>query len=258
MDISSFTTTPELLASYIDGVTYEPWKQMSGDASAISICSITTSQQLQLKGDHMTRLAYPIRTTYMKGGKVMAKFAVTPKTAAQIIKIENAMKDRLGSSGMMKKAEVKATFQSIVSAPSAKYPSHTLSLVLRVETPKTALYQMIEDPQKEGWNTVSVSYEDIAKFSLMSLRIAPTLLWKGNGKCAIKWQVKQGVVIYEEETPAPLDEVSGLACVMRVPGTDRLYMLARKDALRPTSMTCTPREFSDGTLHPTQYVATYY
>ena len=74
-----------------------------------------------------------------------------------------------------------------------------------------------------GWSTLPVDYDTISKFSLMSLRIVPTLIWKNKEKCAIKWLVKQGIVAYEEEIPPSVDEVvmqrlvynkrTGRACV---------------------------------------------
>lgn len=211
-DFATFTTNPEILSNYIENIIFEPWKKLDGDAAAISICTISTKQMILLKGENMVRLAYPIRTTFLRSGKVRATFAITSKTAAQFVKVENALKDRLGSSGMMKKAEIKSTFTSCVSAPTPKYPSHTVAFDFRVEAPKTILYQMVENPTESGWNTLPIEYLEVSKFSLMSLRITPTLLWKGNGKCAIKWMVKQGVVAYEDEIPPPVDEVVFAKC----------------------------------------------
>ena len=253
MDFSAFATNPELATSYIDGITFEPWKKLDGDAQAISICSITSPQVLILKGENLVRLAYPLRTNFMRSGKIRATFAVNSKTAAAFVKLESTLKDRLGSSGMMKKTEIKSTFQSCVAAPSAKYPSHTVSFDLRVEAPKSSLYQMIENPTDSGWNTVPVEFGSISKFSLMSLRIAPTLLWKGNGKCAIKWMVKQGIVAYEEEIPPPVDEV-GSSCMIYNPRERKIYRRYILDTpLRPTSLICIP-----SSTHGFVYDAIYF
>ncbi len=207
MEFGAVTTSQDSLQAYLDSVSFDAWKKLDGDAAAISICNITSSTPLIFKGEHMTRLAYPISTTYMRRGKVRATFAVSSKTAAAMVKLESALKDRIGSSGMMKKTEIKQTYQSCVHGPTAKYPSHTLQLEMRVETPKTSLYAQVPKSSGSGWDTDPVDYDAIQKFSLMSIRVAPTLLWKGNGKCAIKFQVKQGIVAHEEEIPAPVDEV---------------------------------------------------
>ena len=256
MDLSQLATNPDLLASYIDGISFEPWKQLTGEAATIAICSVKSSQVIILKGENMARLAYPLNTNYKRGGKIRATFAINTKTASQLLKLETAMKDRLGSSGMMKKTEIKSMFESAVAAPSQRYPSHTASYDLRVEAPKSSLYQMIENPTESGWNTVPVEFSDISKFSLMSLRIAPTLIWKGNGKCAIKFLVKQGVVAYEEELPPPIDEVClTRGCRVVFDYLKRSYFICPEDiALRPHSMVCTPHSLGSNV----PYIAIYH
>ena len=243
MDLAQLATNSELLSSFVEGVTFEPWKQLSGEASSIAISKVTSNSVLLLKGEHLVRLAYPLNENYKRGGKIRATFALTTKSASAMLKIENALKDRLGSSGMMKKADIKANFESAISAPSQKYPSHTASFDLRIDAPKTALYQMIEKPTETGWDTTPIDFKEISKFSLMSLRVSPTLVWKNTtGKCAIKFLVKQGVVAYEEEIPPPVDEVClhegvKLVCdkVLRV-----YWIHPEDDKLTPKSLVCTP------------------
>jgi hypothetical protein len=242
MDLAQIATNPELLASYIDGISFEPWKQLTGEAASIAISSVNSSQVILLKGDNLSRLAYPLNTNYKRGGKIRSTFAVNTKTAQQLLKLENALKDRLGSSGMMKKTDIKSMHESMVNAPSQKYPSHTASFDLRVDAPKTALYQQIENPEADGWSTVPIDFTSIPKFSLMSLRIAPTLVWKGNGKMAIKFLVKQGIVAYEEEVPPPVDEV-GRDRGCRVCCDTRLreyFIMAEDEWLKPTSLVVLP------------------
>jgi len=242
MDLSTFTTDPSQSAAFVEGMTFEPWKKMSGDAAAITISTISSSNVLLLKGENLVRLAYPIRDNFVKNGKVRATFAINSKTATALLKLESAVKDRLGSSGMMKKTELKSTFQSIVNAPSTKYPSHTVAFDVRIEQPKTALYAMTESEggggSGHGWATIPLEYDSISKFSLMTLRVSPTLIWKGNGKTAIKWLVKQGIVAFEEEIPPPVDEV-GASCIIYNPREKKMYRRYILDMpLRPTSLIC--------------------
>ena len=242
MDLAQLTANPELLTAYLESLSYEPWKQLSGEAATIAISSIITSQIILMKGENLVRLAYPLNTNYKRGGKVRATFALNTKTAQQLLKLENAIKDRLGSSGMMRKTDIRSMHESFVSAPSPKYPSHTASFDLRVDAPKTALYQQIENPNSSGWSTVPIEFSDISKFSLMSLRIAPTLIWKGNGKMAIKFVIKQGIVAYEEEIPPPVDEVRADRGY-RVVGDAvlRIFWIMPEDAwLRPKSLVTLP------------------
>lgn len=242
MDLAQLATNPELLTSWIDGITFEPWKQLTGEASTIAISSISSSQVIVLKGENLARLAYPLNTNYKRGGKIRSSFAINTKTATQLLKIESALKDRLGSSGMMKKTDIKSMHESMVNAPSTKYPSHIACFDVRVDAPKTALYQQIENPESSGWSTVPINFDDIAKFSLMSLRIAPTLVWKGNGKMAIKFMLKQGVVAYEEEIPPPVDEVCReQGCNLVCDRVKRTWFIYPEDKmLRPKSFVCVP------------------
>lgn len=247
MDIGKVAATPELLSSFLEGLTFEPWRQLTGEASSIAISSVKSSQVLVLKGEHMARLAYPLNDTYKRGGKVRATFAINTKTAVTLLKIENAIKDRIVSSGMMKKMDMKMMFESSIAAPSQKYPSHTASYDLRVEAPKTSLYRMIENPTDSGWSTVPEEYTEIQKFSAMSLRVAPTLVWKGNGKCALKMQLKQAVVAYEENLPSPVDEVSARdGCQIACDTWKRTWFVMPMDNLLTSkSLIVWPRKWRD-------------
>ncbi len=238
MNLADLVTNPELLSSYLDGVSFEPWKQLTGEAQTIAISSVSASQVIILKGDNLCRLAYPLNTTYKRGGKIRATFAITSKTAQALLKLESALKDRLGSSGMCKKTDLKTMFQSSIAAPTAKYPSHTASFDLRVDAPKTTLYQQVENPETSGWNTMPIDFSDIAKFSLMSLRVSPSLVWKGNGKVAIKMMLKQAIVAYEEEIPPSVDEVRDeYGCRVCFDVVLRVYfILPEDDWLTPRSL----------------------
>lgn len=238
MNLADLAVKPELLTSYLDGVSFEPWKQLTGEAQTIAISSISASQVIILKGENLCRLAYPLNTTYKRGGKIRATFAITSKTAQSLLKIETALKDRLGTSGMVKKPELKSMFQSSISAPTAKYPSHTVCFDLRVDVPKTTLYQQVENPDTSGWNTMPVEFSDIAKFSLMSLRVSPSLVWKGNGKVAIKFTLKQAIVAYEEQIPPSVDEVGNRnGCRVCFDMLKRVYfILPEDDMLTPRSL----------------------
>ena len=210
MDLSSISD-PALLQSFLDGLSWEPWKSMGGDANSVTFSNLTSSQVIILKGQNLVRLAYRMNDNYVKGGKIRATFAIDSKLAALIVKMEQTIKGRLVSSGMMKKGELNAKFQSIVTAPTEKYPSHVIHLQVRIDSPKTVFTTMTEteggSSTSVGWSSTPVEYEMIQKFSLMSLRIVPMLIWKNSEKCALKWLIKQGVVAHEDEIPQPVDEV---------------------------------------------------
>ena len=88
MDLSTFATDPAQLSGFVDGLSWEPWKRLSGDASAITIATVTSSNVLLLKGKNLVRLAYPLRDTYAKNGKIRGTFAVSLTLAQQIVKLE--------------------------------------------------------------------------------------------------------------------------------------------------------------------------